>query len=332
MSGIVKHVDVVPAKRATGLVREVYTQSTKEVGRLVEAVTMFSAAPELLAASWAAFREPLLAGAASRVSKEAVAATVSRLNQCTYCVDAHAIMLYGGGAGSFATQLLSGGSGGELDANLRPFATWAEMPARPPFPAAHTPEYVGVLVYFHFLNRVINVLLDGTFLPGPPRAKAIARRVAGKMMAGKVNARNEAGRATGLRSGTAPPEGFGWAAGSPAIASAFSALATETAAAAAHVPDETHHTLDTVVTSRLGEPQGVSAAWVDEHLRPLGRKSVPSARLALLTALAPHQVSDRDVVQFREQQPEDLDLLGLLSLAALTAARHLGERKAAAVH
>ncbi|GHH39544.1 carboxymuconolactone decarboxylase family protein [Lentzea cavernae] len=331
MSGIVKHVEVVAAKRATGLVREVYAQSTREVGRLVEAVTMFSAAPALLAASWAAFREPLLAGTASRVSKEAVAATVSRLNECTYCVDAHAIMLYGGGAGTFATQLLSGAGGDELDSALRPFATWAETPARPPFPSAHTAEYVGVLVYFHFLNRVIKVLLDGTFLPGPPRAKAIARRVAGKVMAGKVTARNESGRAAGLRSGP-PPEGFGWAAGSPAIASAFAALATETTAAAAHVPEETHHTLGTVVAKHVGQPQGLSAAWVDEHLHALGPKSVPSARLALLTALAPHQVGDRDVARFRDQHPEDRDLLGLLSLAALTAARHLGEQKAGIVH
>ncbi|WP_394618800.1 hypothetical protein JNUCC0626_06775 [Lentzea sp. JNUCC 0626] len=332
MSGIVKHVEVVPAKRATGLVREVYAQSTKEVGRLVEAVTMFSAAPALLAASWAAFREPLLAGSASRVAKEAVAATVSRLNECTYCVDAHAIMLYGGGAGSFATQLLSGAGGDQLDPALRPFAVWAESPVPPPFPAAHTAEHVGVLVYFHFLNRVINVLLDGTFLPGPPRAKAIARRVAGRVMAGKVAARNETGRATGLRFDAELPEGFGWAAGSPAIAAAFATLASETAVAAAQVPEETRHALDTVVPARLGRPLGLSAAWVDEHLRALGGKAVPSARLALLTALSPHQVADQDVARFREQYPEDRDLLGLLSLAALTAARHLGERKAGTVH
>ncbi|WP_329792080.1 carboxymuconolactone decarboxylase family protein [Lentzea sp. DG1S-22] len=332
MSGIVKHVEVVPSKRATGLVREVYAQSAKEVGRLVEAVTMFSAAPALLAASWAAFREPLLAGTAPRVSKEAVAATVSRLNECTYCVDAHAIMLHGGGAGSFATQLLSGAGADGLDPALRPFAAWAETPVRPPFAAAHTPEYVGVLVYFHFLNRVINVLLDGTFLPGPPRARAIARRVAGRVMSGRVTARNETGRAPGLHLGTPPPEGFGWAAGSPAVAAAFATLANETAAAAAHLPDEARHTLDTVVPERLGRPPGISASWVDEHLHALGRKSVPSARLALLTALAPHQVGDHDVARFRDQYPDDRDLLGLLSLAALTAARHLGEQKAGIVH
>lgn len=332
MSGIVKHVEVVAPKRATGLVHEVYAQSTREIGRLVEAVTMFSSAPALLAASWAAFREPLLAGQASRVSKEAVAATVSRLNECAYCVDAHAIMLYGGGAGSFATQLLSGASGDALASDLRPFATWAETPVHPPFPAARTPEYLGVLVYFHFLNRVINVLLDGTFLPGPPKAKAIARRVAGKVMARKVTARNETGRATGLRSGTPLPADLSWAAGSPSIASAFAALATETAAATTHVPEETRTTLDRVVTNWRGESPGISAAWVNEHLHGLGRGSIPSARLALLTALAPHQVTDRDVAAFREDRPDDRDLLGLLSLSALTAARRIGERKADTVH
>lgn len=331
MTGIVKHVRVVPP-RADELVRAVYAQSKQEIGRLVEAVTMFSAVPPLLAASWAAFREPLLAGTASRVSKEAVAATVSRLNECAYCVDAHAIMLYGGGASSFATQLLSGDSGDALDPALRPFAIWAESAGPPPFPRAQAPEYVGVLVYFHFLNRVINVVLDGTFLPGPPKAKAVARRIAGKAMSRKVAARNEAGRATGLRADASLPSDLMWATGSPAIASAFAALARETAAAAANVPAQARETLSRVVATWSGDSPGISAAWVNEHLRDVAEPAVASTRLALLTAFAPHQVTDRDVAAFREQLPADRDLLGLLSFSALAAARRIGVLTGLNVH
>ena len=80
MPDIVNYVDVVSPRQAAGPVADVYGQAKREIGRLVEAVTMFSPDPSLLVANWAAFREPLLAnGFASRASKEAVAATVTRV-------------------------------------------------------------------------------------------------------------------------------------------------------------------------------------------------------------------------------------------------------------
>ena len=105
----VKYVNAVPAKAAQGVVRAVYDQAGKEIGMLPDAVVMFSASEQMLTASWGLFREALLSsGPAPRLVKEAVAAQVSKLNECPFCVDAHSIMLYGGGAGTFATSLLSG--------------------------------------------------------------------------------------------------------------------------------------------------------------------------------------------------------------------------------
>ncbi len=333
MADIVKHVRVVPPRSADGPVREVYAQSKREIGRLVEAVTMFSVDPPLLAASWAAFREPLLAdGAAPRAAKEAVAATVSRLNDCPYCVDAHAIMLYGSGAGAFATQLLSGGAvdaestaGGEL----APVAAWAEAvsrgPARAPFDVVQAPEFVGVLVYFHFLNRVINVLLAGTFLPGPPRAKAVARRIAGRGMARRITAPKQPGQAVGLRRGLPLPADLAWAAGNGPVADAFASLAAETDAAAARcVPAAARDALARVLDGWRGDSPGISAAWVEEHLADVPPGARPAARLALLTALAPYQVSDDDVLAYTRTNPGERDLLGVLSWSALAAARRIG--------
>lgn len=59
----VKHVNVVSSKAADGVVRAVYAQARAEVGMLPEAVTMFSAAPDLLVATWAPFRESLRSSA-----------------------------------------------------------------------------------------------------------------------------------------------------------------------------------------------------------------------------------------------------------------------------
>jgi AhpD family alkylhydroperoxidase len=341
MADRVKYISVVRPSAAGGPVRGVYAQSKREIGMLVEAVTVFSAEPALLTASWAAFREPLLAaGGASRVSKEAVAATVSRLNECAYCVDAHTIMLYGGGAANLAGQLLGGVDAGGLDAEHADLCRWAKAssaaataPAAPPFPAAQAAEYLGVLVYFHFLNRVINVLLDGTFLPGSPRARRIARRVGGRLMARNVAARNAPGSAVGLVA--APPSlsaDLAWATPSPGIAAAFAMLGDAAEAAAARALSRRVAALvEVAVAGWRGERFGPSAAWANGYLAGVPDQDRPAARLALLTAFAPFQVSEQDVSAYRATHPSDRELLGLVAWSSFCAARRVGEWTAAAM-
>ncbi|MEW2548176.1 carboxymuconolactone decarboxylase family protein [Streptomyces sp. NPDC047002] len=339
---VVRHVTPVPAATAAGVVAEVYEQSTREIGRLVEAVTMFSPDPVLLAATWAGFREPLMAaGRAPRVGKEAVAATVSKLNECPFCVDAHTIMLYGGGAADFAAQLLGGKAMDPAAGAHAALARWAQdvsvaagAAVPPPFAPEEAPEYLGVLVYFHFLNRVINVLLNGSFLPGPERARQIARRVGGKVMAKNVAAVNAPGEAVGL---TVPPEAalppdLAWAAGSPPIAAALAWLAAAVdKAASGVVPAPVRDLVAAAVDDWRGEPPPVSSSWTDEPVERLPGELRPTARLALLAALAPHQVSDRDVDAFRTTRPGDAPLIALLCWSALTAARRVGTWAAASL-
>jgi len=331
MPDIVSYVTPVPPRAAQGLVAQVYTQSRREIGRLVEAVTMFSPDPELLAASWAAFREPLLAqGRAPRAAKEAVAAMVSRLNDCPYCVDAHAIMLYGAGQGGLATQLLDGAS---PDGPYAPLAHWATQagtaataPPRHPFPEGQAAEYLGVLVYFHFLNRVINVLLAGTFLPGPPAARRIARRVAGKVMARTIAATNAPGQAAGLTPAVHPlPDDLAWAAGTPAVADAFATLAQVTAHGAGRALSPQARAVTAArIAQWHGQAPGLSTAWADAPLAELAPAERPAARLALLTALAPYQVTAADVAAYQAGHPGDQQLLALLAWSAFTAARRVG--------
>jgi AhpD family alkylhydroperoxidase len=329
----VKHVGVVPLRGAKGVTRELYDQARKEVGMLPEPVTMFSASPELLVATWAPFRESLLAtGHAPRVVKEAVAAQVSSLNQCPYCVDAHTIFLYGGGAGALATSLLSGAAELDGDPHLRAVAGWAAanitrpaeaLPA--PFPPEQVPEIVGTLVEFHFLNRVIDVLLTGTFLPGSEKAHKVARKVAGKVFAKRVRAQRAPGASVGLTAGNPLPADLAWAAPQPAIAAAYANLAAAAGAAAQRVVTPA---VANLVTGRVaqwdGRFPGPSKAWLDQATAGLADADQPAARLALLTALAPFQVTDDDVEDYREHRPTDAELLDLLTWAAFTAARTIG--------
>ncbi|MCP4164746.1 MAG: hypothetical protein GY759_02495 [Chloroflexi bacterium] len=50
----------------------------------------------------------------------------------------------------------------------------------------------------------------------------------------------------------------------------------------------------------------------------------PAARLALLTALAPHQIDEMIVDAFRAQQPGDDMLIAATAWASFTAARRVG--------
>lgn len=329
----VRHVGVVSHKDATGVVRAVYDQAREEVGMLPEPVTMFSSAPHLVTATWAPFRESLLStGEASRVVKEAVAARVSALNKCPYCVDAHTIMLYGGGAGDFATSLLSGTPDPAGDPELTAISDWVSTvmtrPPRPvpaPFPAEQVPEIVGTLVHFHFLNRVINVLLNGTFLPGTERAQRIARRVAGKVLAKRVRAERTPGGAVGLTGGNSLPTDLAWAAPNPAIADAFAGLAAEAARAVGDsVPHPVAGLVERTLDSWDGKAPGLGRNWLTKPVDSVAPADQPAARLALLTAMAPFQVTDDDVTAFRVRHPEDADLLALLTWAAFTTARRIG--------
>ena len=76
------------------LLAQTYHQIKRDFGALVEPFTLHAPAPRLLAGIWMATRETELVGIVRREIKEAVAATVSRLNQCPYCVDAHTTMLH----------------------------------------------------------------------------------------------------------------------------------------------------------------------------------------------------------------------------------------------
>lgn len=331
---IIKYVTIVPPKRADGFVGQVYKQVKKEMGLIPEAVAMVSSDTVLLGATWAAFREPLLTGKAPRLNKETVAVSVSRLNECPYCVDAHSSMLYGGGKGKVATQLIRGVSGDEVDPSMREIVRWAEMSSNEdtaadaprPFSADEAPEYLGVLTYFHFLTRMINVLLTGTFLPGPEGVKKVARRVGGIMLGGGVKAVHAPGAAPGLVDTYPLPADLGWAAPAPHIAAAFSQLAAvvEAVPATALAPEAQAMVRDTVAAWR-GQPMGMSAAWVEEPLSTLAPEHRAGGRLALLAALAPYQVSEKAVAEYRVDHPADSDLLGTFAFGIFQASRRVGK-------
>jgi len=101
----IKYIHAVKAASAEGLVKQVYAQIKRDFGAQVEPFTLHSPYPKLLAGAWMACRESELAGNVGRDIKEAVAATVSKINQCPYCVDAHTIILNASGRRNVARKI-----------------------------------------------------------------------------------------------------------------------------------------------------------------------------------------------------------------------------------
>ncbi|SCF02163.1 alkylhydroperoxidase AhpD family core domain-containing protein [Micromonospora matsumotoense] len=330
----VRYVAPVPAGVARGLVAEVYAQAQDEQKLVVPPVLLHSPAPPVLAAYWMLMREPLLAGrAVDRRTKEAVAAGVSVANTCPYCVDMHSISLYDLATEDDAEAVADDRLADLGDPVVRSVASWARQahtgttPA--PFPAAHGPELVGVVVAFHYLARVVNVFLPDHLLPAGLSGAARRRfkRAVGRLLRPTLRAAPRPGRSLALLPAAALPVDAGWAAADPVIAEATArAYRAFDRAGEEAVPPSVR----TLVRGRLdrwdGEPPGPGRRWCDEAVEELPEPDRAAGRLVLLTAFASHLVDERVVAGFRRAAPTDRALVQAVAWAAYAAAREVGRR------
>ena len=94
--GAVEHLTPVDPARADGVVADVYREIREDYA-LGGPMVLHSPSPLILAAMWAVLRETLIVGVVPRAHKEAVAASVSRINRCPYCVEAHGLSVAASG-------------------------------------------------------------------------------------------------------------------------------------------------------------------------------------------------------------------------------------------
>ncbi len=106
----IKYIKPAPHHSSERTIQAVYEQIKQDFGALVEPFTLHSSLPSLLAGVWMACRETEVVGRVPRELKEAVASTVSRVNKCPYCVDAHTIMLNATGNNTVAYAIAPGTS------------------------------------------------------------------------------------------------------------------------------------------------------------------------------------------------------------------------------
>jgi len=330
----IRYIQLVAPDSTEELVARVYPQIKKEFGALVEPFTLHAPSPELLAGVWSVCRESLLVGSVRRDVKEAVAATVSRINQCPYCVDAHTIMLNATSAHNSADAIVHQRDDQIQDATVRSIVKWAaatrspgaKILLSPPFSQKDAPEIIGTAMFFHYVNRMASVLLSNTPLPSNrPLLKGLFKRMAGWFFSIAIHRSKPLGASLEILPESELPADLSWAKRSPNIAGAFARFAAVVNRAGMEViPVDVRDCVVEQVRAWDGEDPKLGRHWVEEAMSELNEKSKNIGRLVLLTAIAPYQVDEGVVNDFTTQINGDDRLLGALAWGSFTAARRIG--------
>lgn len=330
----IRYIQPVAPNSTEKIVAQVYPQIKKEFGALVEPFTLHSSSPELLAGAWSACRESLLVGTVRRNVKEAVAATVSRINQCPYCVDAHTIMLNAISARNPADAIIHQQDDQIRDPAVRSIVKWAaatrspgaKVLLAPPFSPKDAPEIIGTAVFFHYVNRMVSVLLSETPLPSNhPLLKGLLKKIAGWFFSRAIHRPKTSGVTLKLLPASELPVDFAWAKESPNIAGAFARFAAVVNRAGRDsIPEDVRDCVVERMKAWDGKDPGLGRHWVEEAMSELDEKSKDIGRLVLLTAFTPYQVDERVVNAFTTHITGDDRLLGALAWSSFTAARRIG--------
>ncbi|WNV84536.1 carboxymuconolactone decarboxylase family protein [Umezawaea sp. Da 62-37] len=311
---------------ASGLTASVYQQVEGDFGLLAPPVALHAVAPTVMAACWLMLRESLIVtDRVDRGTKEAVATAVSLCNRCPYCVDVHSMTLEAWGT--------TVPDDPESDHEVRLVADWARGTAKATtatipatVPAAHVPELVGVVLTFHYVNRMVNVFLpDSPLPPGlPEAARSRTLRMLGRFMRGAAHPHHAPGTSLDLLPAARLPADLGWTRENPRVADAFArAAAAIDEAGARSAPESVRALLPRMLVDWDGEaPDREVVIDAVAELPPADR---PAGLIAVQTALTSSCLDLSAIAEFRGTRPDDRSLVELTSWASMSAARRIGE-------
>ena len=187
----IQYLETIKPNSASVRVKKVYEDLQNEMGDVVEPISLHAILPDVLEQIWGILRETLLVDdQLNRSQKEAIAAAVSHSNRCTYCVDAHTIMLIGLKDKAIADAILKDNPQALENGLVKDLILWSlnskeavsHATKNPPFDLSFAPEAIGTLVLFNYLNRVVTIFLGKTILPlNVQFLKGMMRGVAAKM-------------------------------------------------------------------------------------------------------------------------------------------------------
>jgi AhpD family alkylhydroperoxidase len=328
----IKYVKPAAFDSATGLTAQIY-QQLQEDFIPAPLVVLHAPIPDVMAGVWSLLRETLLAGDVVRSHKEAIAATVSKTNECHFCVDAHTVMLRATSDHDVADAILHGDYDGIQDPQLRAIVQWVlanrttetTNAVLPPFSQPEIPEMIGTAIAFDYINRMVNIFLGDRLLPLPSVMKGITYRLYAATAGKRIVRGLPRGRSLTFLPQAHLPADLSWATGNPSVAGAFAGFVQAVESAGERIlPESVRVLVGARVQAWKGETMGMSRRWVEDAVVDMEETHRAAARLTLLTALASYQVDSRIVEDFQWYYPDDEQLIAATAWASLTAARRAG--------
>jgi len=331
-----RYVQAVPVKQADGLVKRVYDMIADDFF-INGSLTSHSKVPELLAGVWAGGREAILVDdQLDRTTKEAMAATISNVNDCPYCGDMLISLVHSSGDHQAAAQIFSANEENVQDSTLRERLLWVKHVATPgyagvlhnPFTAAQLPEAIGSVMAMSHINRFSHVVMDGSPVEAPfglQSIKSAGLRLFGVELKPSKQRPLQPGRSLDLLPPAPLPEDLSWAEPNPRIADA---LARWAGAMERQAGDEISAAVRNVVLTSLqnwqGEVMPISRSWVEKEVQGLNKEDRSIARLALIVAKAPYQVDESLVRPVLGADNDEERFIRILDWSAFVGASRVG--------
>ena len=333
-----RYVHAVPRKKATGLVAEVYEQINEDFF-VNGSLTSRSKVPNLLAAIWTGGRETILVtDQLDRTTKEAIAATISSINDCPYCGDMLVSLVQAGDRTDDARQILQETVKSISDPVLREQLTWVRSVATPghsrpnstPFTKEQLPEVVGTIMAMSDINRFSHIVMDGSPVNAPLgllRLKEWMLRIFGNELRATHSDHIQPGRTLHLLPTASLPEDLQWASSNPRIAKAI-AQWTATVEKEAHgvVPEAVQLCVHHQLAKWQGELMPISRSWVEEEVKQLANDNNVLAKFALLLAKASYQIDENLMQQVVSIAGSEEDFIRILAWSSNTASRYVANR------
>ncbi|WP_207062064.1 hypothetical protein [Motiliproteus sp. SC1-56] len=331
-------VDTVPRAEATGLVATVYAQIEQDFF-INGSLTSRSRVPELLAAIWAAGRETILVDdRLDRTTKEAMAATLSTVNDCPYCGDMLVSLVHAGKQKDAAMRIFQCQEEQIEDGLLQERLAWvkavgtpgATAPERVPFTNEQLPEALGSLMAMGDINRFSHVVMAGSPVSAPfglAAIKAWALRRFGDELAATHRHPLTPGSAAALLPKATLPEDMQWATPNPRIARTLTGWhAVIENEAAPQVPDAVRQRVMQQLKAWDGNAMPMSRSWVEDETAGLADDTRTLAKFALLLAKAPYQLDEALIWQTRYRFKHQEAFIRALAWCSYTASRFVTAR------
>jgi alkylhydroperoxidase family enzyme len=331
---------VTAARRADAneIGEEVYRQINNDFF-INGSLTSRSKVTPIFAATWMAGRETIIVDdQLDRVTKEAIAATLSSVNDCPYCGDMLVSLVHAGDRHDQASAIYDGRTDKITDPKMRELLSWVIAVASPgskpqaelPFTDAEMPEVMGSIMAMADINAFSHVVMDGSPVNEPmgsSRLKSLALRAFGAELVPTQKQQVVPGLAIKLVPEAQLPIGYEWAVSNPRIAEAIARwIAAVDREAEKAVPTAVRELVISNIDAWDGDQMPMSRSWLERETESASGADRDFARFALIMVKARYQLDDSLTEAVLAHCPDDESFIRILAWCSNLSARALVSR------